>query len=131
MLYEQNAIGTVDAVCDRLCEATLAHNFGVLGIHDLKQKMADKGVSFARECRIIEVCNPKQAKAVLEANMAISTALPCRIAVYEDEEAVKVSTLKPTTLLALFGNEELESVAADVENTIVQIIDAACSVRNG
>jgi len=130
MLYEKKAIGTVDAVCERLCEATVAHNFGVLGIHDLKRKMADKGVSFARECRVIEVCNPQQAKAVLEENMAISTALPCRIAVYEEKDAVKISTLKPTAVLAMFGTEELDSVAQDVENTIVQIIDAACSPRD-
>jgi len=130
MLYERKAIGTVDVVCDRLCDATVAHRFGVLGIHDLKRKMADKGVSFARECRIVEVCNPSQAKAVLEANMAISTALPCRIAVYEHDGAVTVSTLKPTALLALFGSDKLQSVAEDVEKTIVQIIDAACAARN-
>jgi uncharacterized protein (DUF302 family) len=127
MLYEQTTAGTVDAVCDKLCDATTAHNFGVLGIHDLKRKMEDKGVPFSRECRIIEVCNPRQAKVVLEANMAISTALPCRIAVYEEGDAVKVSTLKPTAVLALYGSVELESVAKDVERTIVRIIDAACA----
>ena len=95
----------------------------------MKQKMESKGVSFSRECRIIEVCNPKQAKAVLESNMAISTALPCRIAVYEegDGDRVKVSTLKPTAVLALYGSVELESVAKDVEETIVRIIDTACA----
>jgi len=129
MLYEQQAIGTVDEICERLCEATAAHRFGVLGIHDLKQKMADKGVSFARECRIIEVCNPNQAKTVLEANMSIATALPCRIAVYEAGGAVTVSTLKPTALLALFGSDALQPVAEDVEKTIVQIIDAACAAQ--
>jgi uncharacterized protein (DUF302 family) len=127
MLYEQTATGTVDAVCAKLCDATIAANFGVLGIHDLKQKMESKGVPFSRECRIIEVCNPNQAKAVLEANMAISTALPCRIAVYEEGDAVKVSTLKPTAILALYGSIELESVAKEVEKTIVRIIDAACA----
>jgi uncharacterized protein (DUF302 family) len=127
MLHEQTAEGTVDAICEKLCDATNAENFGVLGIHDLKQKMESKGVSFSRECRIIEVCNPKQAKAVLEANMAISTALPCRIAVYEEGGVVKVSTLKPTAVLALYGSAELKSIAEDVEQTIVRIIDAACA----
>lgn len=129
MLYERTTAGTVDAVCDKLCDATTAANFGVLGVHDLKQKMESKGVPFSRECRIIEVCNPKQAKAVLEANMAISTALPCRIAVYDegDGDRVKVSTLKPTAVLALYGSVELEPVAKDVEETIVRIIDTACA----
>ncbi len=53
-------------------EAAVArHKFGVLGVHDLRAKMAEKGVPFARECRIFEVCNPQQAKKVLEANLEI------------------------------------------------------------
>jgi hypothetical protein len=31
-------------------QAVARHNFGVLGVHDLKAKMAENGVSFAREC---------------------------------------------------------------------------------
>ena len=37
--------------------------------------MAKKGVMFARECRIFEVCNPHQAQRVLEANLEVSAAL--------------------------------------------------------
>ena len=65
-------------------KAVVSHKFGILGVHDLKAKMAEKGVAFARECRIYEVCNPHQAKKVLEANLEISTALPCRISLYEE-----------------------------------------------
>jgi hypothetical protein len=46
--------------------------------------------------------------------------------VYEEGGEVKVSTLKPTALLRLFGNPALESVAQNVEDTIVRIIDSAC-----
>jgi uncharacterized protein (DUF302 family) len=46
--------------------------------------MAKKGVEFSKECLTYEVCNPFQAKKVLEANPSISTALPCRIAVFEE-----------------------------------------------
>ena len=72
------------------------HKFGVLGVHDLKAKMAEKGVEFARECRIYEVCNPQQARRVLERNMEISTALPCRVSVYEEGGITKLATIKPT-----------------------------------
>ena len=74
----------LDHVAIHLGAALARHKFGVLGVHDLKAKMAEKGVPFARECRIFEVCNPHQAKTVLEANLEISTALPCRISVYEE-----------------------------------------------
>ena len=88
--------------------------------------MAAKGVGFERECLIVEVCNPVSAKSVLEANMEISTALPCRISVYEGAGKVKVAALKPTKLLQLFGNPKLAPIARDLEETIVRIIDEAC-----
>lgn len=126
MLYVKEAHGTVDEVAQRLTAAAAARKFGVLATHDLKDKMNAKGVAFDRQCRVLEVCNPAQAKQVLEANMSISTALPCRISVYEEGGKVKVATLLPTAVLALFGNPELQSVAREVEQAVVQIIDDAC-----
>jgi len=126
MLYVREARGSFDEVAKKLEAAAADNKFGVLGIHDLKQKMNAKGVEFGPECRIFEVCNPVKAKTVLEADMTISNALPCRISVYEESGVVKVSTLKPTALLGLFNRPELEAVAQEVEDTMVRIIDAAC-----
>ncbi len=126
MLYVKETTGSVGEVAERLEKAAADNKFGVLGIHNLKEKMVAKGVDFQHECLIIEVCNPAQARSVLETNMEISTALPCRISVYEDAGRVKVATLKPTALLQLFGNPELVPVAREVEETIVRIIDRAC-----
>jgi uncharacterized protein (DUF302 family) len=126
MLYVQEAEGSIDKVLEKLEEAAAANKFGVLAVHNLKQKMNAKGVEFGPECRIVEVCNPQKAKSVLEADMSISNALPCRISIYEEDGKVKVSTLKPTAILALFGRPELEPVANEVEETMIRMIDAAC-----
>jgi len=126
MLYIREAKGTVGEVTGKIEEATKANQFGVMGVINLKQKMADKGVEFGPECMIVEVCNPVQAKKVLEADMSISTVLPCRISVYEEDGVVKVATLKPTAILALFGIPNLLHVAEYVETTILRIIDTAC-----
>ena len=126
MLYVREASGSVDEVITKLEEAAAANQFGVLGVHNLKQKMNAKGVAFGPECRIVEVCNPKKAKSVLETDMSISNALPCRISIYEEGGKVKVSTLRPTAILGLFGRPELEPVAKEVEETMIRIIDAAC-----
>jgi uncharacterized protein (DUF302 family) len=84
----------------------------VLGVHDLKATMAKKGVDFGPECRIFEVCNPHQAKKVLEANLEISTALPCRISLYEEGGVRKLATIKPTTLIDLYSTPDLKAVGA-------------------
>lgn len=106
-------------------QAVTRNSFGVLGVHDLKAKMAEKGVPFARECRIFEVCNPHQAKKVLDANLEISTALPCRISVYEEGGKTRLATIRPTALIELYGTAELRSVAEEVEDTLVRIMSEA------
>jgi len=61
--------------------------------------------------------------------MSISTALPCRISIYEEGGKTILATFKPTTLLAMFNVPKLEGVAKEVENTIVKIMTEAASGR--
>ncbi len=127
MIYERQAKGTVDSVCKKILDAAAANKFGVISTIDMKEKMKSKGVPFDSQCFIIEVCNPLQAKKVLEANMSISTILPCRISVYQQAGKVKVAALKPTAVLRIFDNPELQPVAKEVEDTIIRIINTACT----
>ena len=105
--------------------AVQANHFGVMQVHNLKETMVKKGVAFERECLIVEVCQPQQAKKVLDQNMSVSTALPCRISIYEEGGKAILATLKPTTLLAMFHTPQLKGVAQEVENTIIKIMKEA------
>jgi uncharacterized protein (DUF302 family) len=127
MLVKLSTDKKISMVAAALPTAAQAHGFGVMQIHNLKETMAKKGVEFTRECLIFEVCQPQQAKEVLERNMSISTMLPCRISVYEEEGKTVVATLKPTALLHIFGEPQLESVAQGVENTIIKIMKEAAT----
>jgi uncharacterized protein (DUF302 family) len=62
---------------------------------------------------------------VLDENMSISTALPCRISIYEEGGKTILAALKPTTLLAMFNTPKLEGVAQEVEDMIVKIMKEA------
>jgi uncharacterized protein (DUF302 family) len=125
MLHIVESHKPLDRVVKDLEEAVARHKFGILGVHDLKTKMAEKGVAFDHECRIFEVCNPHQAKVVLDANLAISTALPCRIAVYAEAGITKLATIKPTAMIALYASPGLEGVAEDVEAALDRIMAEA------
>ena len=107
--------------------AVQANHFGVMQVHNLKETMTKKGVEVDRECLIFEVCQPQQAKKVLDENMSISTALPCRISIYEEGGKTILATLKPTTLLAMFNTPQLDGVAQEVETAIVKIMKEAVS----
>lgn len=125
VLYTRESTKTVDAVGKRLEEAVKVHKFGVIAVIDLQSKMVEKGMEFGNACRVYEVCNPAQAKKALEKQMSIATALPCRIAVYEEKNRVKVATMLPTEVLGLFGEKELTPVAQEVEQQIKAMIDEA------
>ena len=108
-----------------LHSAVAVNHFGVMHVHNLKETMATKGVEFAHECLIFEVCQPQQAKQVLDKNMSLSTALPCRIALYEEDGKTVLAALRPTILLAMFKVPQLEQVAHEVEATIIKIMTEA------
>lgn len=116
----------LETVCQRLPGIATSHKFGVLATHNLREKMESKGVPFARECRVFEVCNPQQAHEVLNLAIEISTALPCRISVYEEGGRTTLATLKPTVLLTMFGIPGAESSAQMVEDSLLRIMDETC-----
>jgi uncharacterized protein (DUF302 family) len=93
MLHVVESKKPLSRVTADLEQAVSRHKFGILGVHDLRAKMTARGVEFAREYRIDEVCNPKQTRKVLERNMEISTALPCRISVYEEGGGTRLATI--------------------------------------
>ncbi|MDP3540976.1 MAG: DUF302 domain-containing protein, partial [Elusimicrobiota bacterium] len=105
--------------------AAQRHKFGVLGTYDLRQKMNDKGVPFERDCIVVEVCNPGQAREVLSADMTISTALPCRVSIYPENGRTKLATISPTALLEMFKQARLAPVAAEVERELFAAMSEA------
>ena len=125
MLIKVSTNKTVNETADALQAAVGANQFGVMQVHNLQETMTKKGVDFAHQCLIFEVCQPQQAKRVLEENMGVSTALPCRISVYEEDGKTILATLKPTTLMAMFDTPQLEAVAQEVETTLVKIMNDA------
>jgi uncharacterized protein (DUF302 family) len=129
MLIKLSTDKTVAAAAEALQASVKANHFGVMQVHNLKETMNKKGVEFNNECLIFEVCNPEQAKKVLEQNMSMSTALPCRISIYQEAGKTVIATLKPTLMLAMFAVPQLEAVAQEVENTIVKIMQEAVSSK--
>lgn len=126
MLCQIKSNKSMDEIERGLQESAARHQFGVIAVHDLKETLKKKGVDLAMECRIYEVCNPHQAKKVLDANGAISTALPCRISVYGSAKEYTLATMRPTEMMKEFANPEIELVAQEVEKVILQMMrDAA------
>lgn len=122
-LIKRTTTTAIDEVCQRIPPAAQKYKFGVIGTHDLKEKMTSKGVLFDRECRVFEVCNPQQAKNILSLSMEMSSVLPCRIAVYEDAGRTVLTTIKPTLLVGMFGLPAAKDIAKEVEEMMIRIME--------
>ncbi len=125
MLIKISSGKSVTEVAAALQSSVVANHFGVMQVHNLQETMIKKGVEFDRQCLIFEVCQPQQAKKVLDANMSVSTALPCRISVYQEGGETVLATLKPTALLAMFNTPEMAAVAREVEDSMVKMMREA------
>jgi len=117
---------SLDQAASDLEKAVVNHGFGVLHIHDMGESLRSKGIDFAEECRIFEVCQPQQATRVLAADMRLNMALPCRISVYTQDGTTRIGMIKPRGILtALSDDPALGDVAREVEAKIMEMIEEA------
>lgn len=106
--------------------AVKANGFGVLHVHDLGATLRSKGIAFANQCRVFEVCNPAQAAKVLSSDMRLNMALPCRISVYTDQGKTHIGLIKPVQMLAALSDDPaMATVAAEVEQKTIAMVDQA------
>ena len=106
--------------------AVKRNGFGVLHVHDLGNTLRGKGLEFAEQCRVFEVCNPQQAARVLATDMRLNMALPCRISVYTEGGRTHIGLIRPQPMLAALSDDAaLRGVAAEVEAATIRMVDEA------
>tara|TARA_R110001592_G_scaffold91618_3_gene267957 strand:+ start:802 stop:1185 length:384 start_codon:yes stop_codon:yes gene_type:complete len=126
MYYIVDSEKSFKQASDDLDAAVKRNGFGVLHIHDLGETLRGKGVEFAEQCRVFEVCNPKQAAKVMSTDMRLNMALPCRISVFTENGVTKIGLIKPGQMLsALSDSKELSDIAMEVENATITMVDEA------
>ena len=126
MYYVVNTGKSFEQACADLDAEVKSLGFGVLHIHDLGQTLRSKGVDFEENCKVFEVCNPKQAAKVLSVDMRLNMALPCRISVFTEKGETKIGLIKPAQMLASLSQDPaLLEVANEVEQKTIQMVDNA------
>ncbi|MFQ5496320.1 MAG: DUF302 domain-containing protein [Nitrosopumilus sp.] len=114
---------SVDDIISEITAKLSEIKFGVLGTLDFKEIFAKKGVEYPHSYKLLEVCNPQAAKQALDSDPNIGLLLPCTIAVYEKNNENFISLAKPTELLSVTSNAELESMGKEIETKLIQVID--------
>ncbi|MGB5939536.1 MAG: DUF302 domain-containing protein [Rhodanobacter sp.] len=126
MYYVVETTKGFDQAAADLEAAIVRNGFGVLHVHDLGATLRGKGVAFERECKVFEVCNPRQAARVLAVDMRLNMALPCRVSVYTEAGGTRIGMIEPVAMLAMLSTDPaLAQVAQEVQAVVMRSIDEA------
>ena len=112
-----------DEAVERTVEALRDAGFGILTDIDVQKTLKEKlGKDFTRY-RILGACNPSRAFTALEAEEEIGLLLPCNVIVYEKQDGVAISVLRPTVAFSFVQNDALEPIAKEVEEILKKVLD--------
>ncbi|MBL0162076.1 MAG: DUF302 domain-containing protein [Xanthomonadales bacterium] len=126
MYYIVKSSKSFDKAVEDLDAAVKAHQFGVMHVHDIGNTLRSKGVEFAEQCKVFEVCNPHQAAKVMATDMSMNMALPCRISVYTEKGKTLIGMIRPQAMLGMLSKDPtLGAIATEVESATIQMIDEA------
>lgn len=126
MYYIVDSSKSFDQAVTDLDAAVKNHKFGVLHVHDIGATLRGKGFELAEQCKVFEVCNPGQASKVLDIDLKLNMALPCRISVYTENGKTKIGMIEPAQMLAMLSKDTtLAAVAKEVEVAMSKMIDEA------
>jgi|SRR5690625_2657533 uncharacterized protein (DUF302 family) len=114
---------TMEEAIQSLEESLKEDKFGVLWQFDIQETLQNKGFEFEQPYKVLEVCNPAEAKRILTKNQMVGYFLPCKIVVYEDGGKTKIGIPKPTALIQMAKDDGLMETARDVENRLIKAID--------
>lgn len=123
--YQVKTDKSFDIAIEDLKKSLSNNSFGVLWELNFKDKLKEKGLDFDKNFKVLEVCNPKQAKEVLDKHIEVGYFLPCKMVVYEDNNSVFIGMTKPTSLIGMMNDNELSNIALEVEKELKSAIDEA------
>jgi uncharacterized protein (DUF302 family) len=105
-------------------EALAKEGFGIITEINAKETFRNKlNVDFENYL-ILGACQPSSAHKVLLIDREIGLLLPCNVIVYEDGGRVFVSAILPSAAMGMVGNQELNSIAEEVEKKLKKFVDA-------
>jgi len=125
LVYEKSTNKSLTEAISSLESNLKESGFGILWQLNFKDKLQEKGLEFKDDFVVLEVCNPKQAKEVLENNIHIGYVLPCKMVVRREGDKTYIGMTSPEVLIGLFEGSDLKEVAKKVEESLKNSIEAS------
>lgn len=125
LVYEESTSKSLEEAIASLKDNLKEVSFGVLWELNFKKTLESKGLDFAEDYVVLEVCNPKKAKAILEEDMQAGYSLPCKMAVRREKDKTYIGLSSPVASLGFLNNSKLLEHASEVEEILKKVIKAS------
>ncbi len=110
---------------ENVTEALKVEGFGILTLIDVKETFKKKLDIDFKKYIILGACNPSFAHKALLHEDKIGVFLPCNIVIEEHENGeVEVSAVDPVASLSPVINENIESIASEIQQKLKSIIES-------
>lgn len=107
--------------------AAQRRHLAVFAMHDLRATLQGLGLAFGWDCRVYEIAPAGALAEMLSRHPAVGCILPCRVCVYHRDGKTRLSMIRPTALLGLFTDPDLQTLAQAMEREMTVILDEAAA----
>ena len=115
---------TFDEVIAKVSEELKKEGFGVLTEIDVKETLKKKIDVDFKKYKILGAGNPHFAHKALMSEDKIGVFLPCNVVVQENEKGeIEVSAVDPVASMISIKNDQLGSVATEVQSKLKRVIE--------
>src|SRR5680860_1512365 len=121
--YSKEVNLSFDEVVERTINALKEEGFGILTDIDVKKILKEKLDVDFKQYRILGACNPPRAYKALQVEDEIGLLLPCNVIVYEKNDRVTVSDIRPEVAFSVINNQSLAPLANEVEVILKKVIN--------
>ena len=112
-----------DQAIEKVQSALKDQGFGIITQIDVKETLKKKLNVEYQNYKILGACNPLFAKEALDIEKEVGTLLPCNVIVYESEDGIQISIQKPTEMMNILNNNNLNQLAKKVESKLQKVLD--------
>jgi len=118
MIYKTETDTPLETVRKELEAKAKDYGFGVLKQYNFKKILEEKGFPIDKDITVFELCNPAAAQGALNAIEEISVYLPCRVAIFAQNNKTKLTTIGVEDMLKNFdlNNEFKTHMSQTFEN---------------
>lgn len=111
-----------DEAVEKVKSALKEEGFGILTEIDVQATLKQKLGIDTEKYVILGACNPPFAHRAITADPFVGLLLPCNVIVFEEGGKSVVSAMAPIAMMADATNEELQSVAREVQPRLERAI---------